>query len=87
MIPAGIAVVRFRTERFGGHVAMHCHVNSHSDTGIMAVANIEGGQGPNEDPTALAAGTCGYATIFYHTPKYVFILTKRLRNDFRCFMI
>lgn len=38
---------------------MHCHVNSHSDTGIMAVADIDGGEGPNEDPVALAAGTCG----------------------------
>lgn len=57
--PASLAVVRFRTERYGGHVAMHCHVNSHSDTGIMAVANIKGGEGANEDPIALAAGTCG----------------------------
>lgn len=56
---AGLAVIRFRTERYGGHVAMHCHVNSHSDTGVMAVVNIEGGQEPNEDPIALAAGTCG----------------------------
>ena len=51
--------MRFRAERFGGHVAMHCHVNSHSDTGIMAVGNIVGGQEANDDPTALAAGTCG----------------------------
>ena len=58
-ITAGLAVVRFRTERYGGHVAMHCHVNSHSDTGVMAVVNVIGGEGPNEDPTALAAGTCG----------------------------
>lgn len=56
---ATLAVVRFRTERYGGHVAMHCHVNSHSDTGVMAVADIDGGEGPNEDPIALAAGTCG----------------------------
>lgn len=56
---AGLAVVRFRTERFGGNVMMHCHVNSHSDTGVMALATIQGGQGPDEDPTALAAGTCG----------------------------
>ena len=51
--------MRFRTERYGGHVTIHCHVNSHSDTGIMAVVYIEGGEGPNENPIALAPGTCG----------------------------
>lgn len=56
---ASLAVVRFRTDRYGGHIAMHCHVNSHSDTGIMAVGDIANGEGPNEDPVALAAGTCG----------------------------
>ncbi|CAM9957915.1 unnamed protein product, partial [Laminaria digitata] len=58
-VSTSLAVVRFRAERFGGHVAMHCHVNSHSDTGIMAVGNIVGGQEANDDPAALAAGTCG----------------------------
>eukprot|EP00903_Cladosiphon_okamuranus_P014013 g13031.t1 len=62
-VSTSLAVVRFRTERYGGHVAMHCHVNSHSDTGIMAVADIAGGEGPNEDPVALAAGTCGSASV------------------------
>lgn len=38
---------------------MHCHVNTHSDTGVMALAMIQGGQEANEDPIALAAGTCG----------------------------
>lgn len=60
---AGLAVVRFRTERFDGHVAMHCHVNSHSDTGIMAVAQIYGSADAQPadimDPEARAPGTCG----------------------------
>ena len=38
-------------------MTMHCHMNSHSDTGIMAVVYIEGGEGPNENLFALAPGT------------------------------
>ena len=50
---ADTAVVRFRTKRYGGHV------NSHSDTGIMTVVYIEGGEEPNENSITLAPGTCG----------------------------
>lgn len=59
LFAAELAVVRFRTERYGGHVAMHCHVNSHSDTGVMAIAYINDGEQANEDPIARAPGTCG----------------------------
>jgi len=38
------ANVRFRADRFGGKMIFHCHIYEHSDTGMMAKANILGGQ-------------------------------------------
>ncbi|CAM9559981.1 unnamed protein product, partial [Heterosigma akashiwo] len=41
----GTATMRFRTERFGGRIPMHCHVLEHSDLGSFALIRVSGGQG------------------------------------------
>mmetsp|Transcript_29730 Transcript_29730/g.47379 ORF Transcript_29730/g.47379 Transcript_29730/m.47379 type:complete len:556 (-) Transcript_29730:174-1841(-) len=35
--------VRFRADRFGGHVVIHCHILEHEDEGAMGVYQIDGG--------------------------------------------
>eukprot|EP01084_Bolivina_argentea_P155588 271139_1 len=40
---AEAANVRFKTDTFGGHVVLHCHILKHEDEGAMAVMYINGG--------------------------------------------
>jgi suppressor of ftsI len=45
-----MTVVRFRTDRYGGDALMHCHIYEHSDTGMMAIMRITGGEGAEGGP-------------------------------------
>ena len=65
--------VRFRADRYGGTITMHCHILEHEDAGAMGVFYVNGGcDGNYTDSTALSSGdyptcdsTCSYTSIFY----------------------
>ncbi len=54
----GSPVVRTRLDRFAGNIFLHCHVYSHSDTGVVAIANVNHGYGPLSTLSTLRYGTC-----------------------------
>ncbi len=54
----GSPVVRTRLDRFSGNIFLHCHVYSHSDAGVVAIANVNHGYGPLSTLSTLKHGTC-----------------------------
>ncbi len=54
----GSPVARTRLDRFSGNIFLHCHVYSHSDAGVVAIANVNHGYGPLSTLATLKFGTC-----------------------------
>mmetsp|Transcript_9325 Transcript_9325/g.14037 ORF Transcript_9325/g.14037 Transcript_9325/m.14037 type:complete len:1237 (-) Transcript_9325:165-3875(-) len=55
----GITFIRINPESFIGPMVLHCHVISHSDTGVAAVIDIQGdGIDATEIPVITDYGTC-----------------------------
>jgi hypothetical protein len=55
----GVAKVRVMPERYSGSQVMHCHIQMHSDTGVIAVTNIVGlGDDAMSVPDITDFGTC-----------------------------
>eukprot|EP00485_Elphidium_margaritaceum_P002086 CAMPEP_0202701644 /NCGR_PEP_ID=MMETSP1385-20130828/14712_1 /ASSEMBLY_ACC=CAM_ASM_000861 /TAXON_ID=933848 /ORGANISM="Elphidium margaritaceum" /LENGTH=591 /DNA_ID=CAMNT_0049359107 /DNA_START=42 /DNA_END=1817 /DNA_ORIENTATION=- len=56
------ATVRFRADRFGGTVVLHCHILEHEDGGAMAVYKINGGcNGDKADFGPPSAPACDWS--------------------------
>ena len=51
--------VRFRTDRFTGHVVVHCHLLDHEDRGMMAVYDILDSVPATQPPADSAAAGRG----------------------------
>ena len=65
--------VRFRADRYGGTVTMHCHILEHEDAGAMGVFYVNGGCDGNQTDVdssgdyPLCDLTCDYTSVFYNS--------------------